>query len=277
MTAVCRYLRWQFGSRLVPGPVAAPFVNNTRLLIAPGMTGATQNLYCGLHEFQDMSFVLHALRPDDLFVDVGANVGSYSILAAGAVGARCISFEPHPGTFKHLQDNIRLNGLSGRVTAHNLGLGAARGTLRFTSGLDTVNHVLASGEASRQSIDVGIGMLDDFVAEADAPTLVKIDVEGFETEVLRGARRFLESPLLSALVIELNGSGSRYGFDEPSLRRDLRSKGFSELRYAPESRTLDPAGDACDRGGNVIFGRDPGWLQQRVRSASSFSVHGRSI
>lgn len=47
------------------------------------MTGATGNWYCGLQEYEDMSFVLHALRPGDLFVDVGANIGSYSILAAG--------------------------------------------------------------------------------------------------------------------------------------------------------------------------------------------------
>ena len=47
---------------------------------AAGMTGATGNVYCGLHEFEDMALVLHALRPRDLFVDVGANVGSYTVL-----------------------------------------------------------------------------------------------------------------------------------------------------------------------------------------------------
>src|SRR5690349_4244048 len=110
------FLKWQVGSRLLAGSFAMPFVNDTRLLIRRGMTGATGSLYVGLHEFEDMAFMLHLLRPEDLFVDVGANVGSYVVLA-GAVGARCVAFEPVPASFKGLLDNIRLNGLETRVRA----------------------------------------------------------------------------------------------------------------------------------------------------------------
>jgi hypothetical protein len=72
--ALMRYFRWQFGSRLVPGDVLVPFVDKTLLRICPSMTGATGNIYAGLHEFEDMAFVLHLLRENDLFVDVGANI-----------------------------------------------------------------------------------------------------------------------------------------------------------------------------------------------------------
>jgi hypothetical protein len=60
--ALVRYLKWQIGSRLVPGAVLAPFVNDTVLAASPGMTGATQNIYTGLHEFKDCGFLLHLLR-----------------------------------------------------------------------------------------------------------------------------------------------------------------------------------------------------------------------
>ncbi len=60
--AMSRWLRWQFGSRVLGWPVVVPFVGDTRLLARPGMTGATGNIYCGLHEFEDMAFVLHFLR-----------------------------------------------------------------------------------------------------------------------------------------------------------------------------------------------------------------------
>ena len=70
LSTMLRWLKWQVGSRLVPGSVAIPFVNETHLLAKPGMTGATGNIYCGLHEFEDMGFVLHFLRPGDLFVDM---------------------------------------------------------------------------------------------------------------------------------------------------------------------------------------------------------------
>src|SRR5262249_33022330 len=76
-----RFACWQIGERLARGPVTVQFVNSAQLLASPGMTGATGNVYVGLHKFSDMSFVLHFLRPNDLFVDVGAN--------------NCISFEPN--------------------------------------------------------------------------------------------------------------------------------------------------------------------------------------
>ena len=101
LATLVRWLRWQVGSRLLPGPVVVPFVNNTSLIVRPGMTGATGNVYCGLHEFEDMALVLHALRSRDLFVDIGANVGSYTVLGGGqparVASASNPSLEPSRG------------------------------------------------------------------------------------------------------------------------------------------------------------------------------------
>src|SRR5208283_3670791 len=68
--ALSTYFAWQVGSRFLPGPVVVPFVGSTRLLVSPGMVEATYNMYFGLAEFNDMGLVLHALRPDDVFVDI---------------------------------------------------------------------------------------------------------------------------------------------------------------------------------------------------------------
>src|SRR4051812_22416367 len=80
--ALGRFLRWQVASRIWDGPRVVPFAGAARLLVHRGMMGATGNVYCGLHEFEDMALVIHALRPEDMFFDVGANVGSYTVLAA---------------------------------------------------------------------------------------------------------------------------------------------------------------------------------------------------
>ena len=197
--ALVRWLRWQLGSRLLPGPVVLPFVNDVRLIVRPGMTGATGNIYCGLHEFEDMALLLHALRPGDLFVDIGANVGSYSMLG-GATGAHCLSIEPIPSTFSWLTQNIAINALGDRVRALNLGLGRSEGRLRFTGGLDTVNHVLADGEAADHFIEVLVRTLDS-VVDGASPALIKMDVEGFETEVLAGAEQTLADPGLLAIIM----------------------------------------------------------------------------
>ena len=88
LRALMQFVKWQINTLLNPYPIVFPFTENTKLLISKGMTGATGNYYCGLHEFEDMGFLLHFLRPGDLFVDIGANVGSYTILASAEVGAR---------------------------------------------------------------------------------------------------------------------------------------------------------------------------------------------
>jgi FkbM family methyltransferase len=268
--ALVRWLRWQVGSRLLPGPVLVPFVNDVRLIVAPGMTGATGNIYCGLHEFEDMALVLHALRPGDLFVDIGANVGSYSMLGGGA-GAQCLSIEPIPSTFAWLTRNIAVNGLGDRVQALNLGLGRGEGRLRFTGGLDTVNHVLAEGEVADASLEVSVRALDA-VLDGRSPSLIKIDVEGFETQVLAGAQRALADPALMAVIMELNGSGARYGFDEDALHRDLLRRGFETFLYRPFERVLEPLHGARSGGGNTLYVRDASRLAERVRAAPRFRL-----
>ena len=253
-----------------------PFVDWTRLLVQPGMTGATQNIYCGLHEFEDMAFVLHALRPGDLFADIGSNVGSYTILAAGAAGSNCVSFEPLPATFVHLLDNIRLNNLESKVTAKNIGVGASLGSLTFTSGLDTVNHVLAEGEVVANTIEVPVAPLDAALS-GSALTLMKIDVEGFETEVLNGATDTMQGSSLLAVVMELNGSGLRYGYDEEKIHQRMLSWGFAPARYDPLQRTITVLHSRSSSTGNTLYVRNLECLRDRVRTAPPHTVLGASL
>jgi hypothetical protein len=99
LKSIVRFAKWQVGSRLVPGAVVHDWINGSKFLVKNGETGLTGNIYTGLHEFPDMGFLLHVLRGEDLFVDVGANVGSYTILACSVVGARGFAFEPVPSTY----------------------------------------------------------------------------------------------------------------------------------------------------------------------------------
>ena len=140
LSAYWRYARWQIESRL-RDEVIFDWVAGSKLVARNGMTGATGNIYCGLHEFVDMAFLLHLLRPGDLFVDVGANIGSYTILASAVCGARSIAIEPDPGTVQSLNRNIEANSIGDRVTVIEAAVGAAAGTVCFTIGQDTTNRV----------------------------------------------------------------------------------------------------------------------------------------
>ena len=275
--ALGRFTRWQIGSRLLPGSaLAVPFVNQSRLLITPGMTGATGNIYTGLHEFEDMAFLLHVLRPEDLFVDVGANVGSYTVLAGAAVGARCLSMEPLPETFEHLLDNIHLNRMTDRVQALNIGLGPKEGMLRFSSHLDTMNHVLAPDETDVPTLEVPVRPLDGVVGD-ERPAVIKIDVEGFETEVILGAASTLARSSLLAVIMELNGSGRRYGYEEASLHRAMLDYGFETFAYRPFTRELVALNSTNAASGNTLYLKNIGQIAERIRSAPVFEVRGRRL
>lgn len=265
--ALSRFARWQLSTRLIGQPIAVPFVGETRLLMRRGMTGASGNWYNGLHEPAEMAFVLHALREDDLFADIGANVGSYTVLAAGAVGAQVLSVEPLPSTYAGLIDNIRLNDLTARVQAHNCGISDRAGELRFTSGLDTMNRVALPGEDLPTCMVPVITL--DVLCAARVPNLIKIDVEGHELAVLGGGPKVLASPQLQAVLIETNGSGARYGLDDAGIIEQMKQFGFGPCRYDWLSRSVIPVARGS---ANTIFVRDPAEITKRCRSAPQFQL-----
>lgn len=239
-----------------------------------GETGLTGNVYAGLHEFEDMAFLLHFLRADDLFVDVGANAGSYSILAGAAVGTRVIAFEPVLATFKRLVANVRLNEAEGRVRCINAGVGAARDCIAFSSRADTQNHALAPGETCDHPVTVDVAPLDEYLA-GQVPSLLKIDVEGYETNVLEGARETLGAAALRAVIVELNGSARRYGLDDRGVSATLRARGFVACAYDPFARTHRRLEGERRVGGNTLFLRDESFVMSRVQSAPPVRLPGR--
>ena len=266
-----QFIRWQIGSRLVPGVVAVNFVNKTRLLVETGMTGATGSIYAGLHEFEDMSFVLHLLRKEDVFLDIGANIGSYTIIASGAVGAKSISIEPIPSTFEHLLDNINLNNIREKVSVLNIGLGSENGILRFTSDFDTINHVITKTDVGVNTINVQVKILDEILSNIE-PQLIKIDVEGFETNIIKGATKVLSNSSLMAVIMELNGSGERYGFDENELHQIMLGYGFKNYRYLPFERRLVLLNEKAQRSGNSLYIRDIDKVKVRLTNSNKYNI-----
>ena len=261
--------------------VATQFVNSAQLFATPGMAGATGNVYVGLHEFADMSFVLHFLRPNDLFVDVGANIGSYTILASAAVGANCISFEPNPEAWEWLCKNVKLNHVASLVDVRQQAVSSAAGMLDLTADEGPTNHILSAMRTSsiRRSCKVQATTLD-LALESQCPIMLKIDVEGFETEVISGAHRILQKTDLRCVLMELAGYGKRYGFDEHVLRQRMADFDFECYRYDPFTRCLHLKSleeNKNEETENTLFVRDVEFVRTRVESAPAFTVRGWTI
>ena len=273
--AFYRFLSWQIRSRLLGTPVAYDFVNSSQLLVYPGMTGATGNIYAGIHEFYDMGFVLHALRDTDLFVDIGANIGSYTVLAGSSIGANCISIEPVPSTFTHLLENVRLNNIEAKAECLNIGLGKDNGTLRFSADEDTMNHVVADSEDCKNHTEVEVKSLND-ILNGRIPRVIKMDVEGWEANVIAGAHNVLSKEEPLAMLMEF-GLGERYGFDEEKLYQEILDFGFERVAYSPFERSLILSEDAKLTGGNILFVKGINYFRDRVKSAPKFKALGINI
>jgi FkbM family methyltransferase len=266
--AVAEYGFIQVAARLVRGDVCVAFPNQIRLMVSPKMKGAAHFITPGLCEFDEMAFVMHFLRPGELFADVGANVGAFTLLAVGVAGAKAVAFEPSPETFEMLTRNIRLNGFQENVRLVNSVVGRQPGTIQFSAGLGTENHVAA---ATENSTPVSVTTLDAELAENPA-TLLKVDVEGFETEVFAGAEKNLQNQALQAIIVERNGSGNRYGYDEGKLHQDFRGKGFIPCCYKPFERQMCRVEN--DFTGNIIYIRDLKFANERLQAAKAFELGG---
>ena len=191
LRAYTRFFSWQLSQFLYPRDQVVSFLGETKLVARRGLNGITGNIYAGLEDFSDMAFAVHFLRPEDLFADVGANAGSYTVLASGYCRSKTIAFEPVPSTFDWLQKNISLNKINERVQSHNIGLSSKRRRISFTSNYGTVNHVVAESELHQiaDPVTVDVFPLDEIISGEQVPLLIKIDVEGFETEVLGGMEK----------------------------------------------------------------------------------------
>lgn len=261
-----RVIRWQLESRL-RREIVVDWIGGARLAVTRGMTGATGNIYAGLHEFADMAFLMHLLRPGDLFVDAGANVGTF-VLATKVCGAHALAVEPDPGAAGALCRNLALNAVEDRVRLEGVALGSREGTVRFTVGRDTVNQVVDEATAALTAhTTVPLARLDALLA-GRAAVLLKLDVEGYEAEALAGARATLEDHRLLAVETETA--------DETVVRL-LTEVGLTRAFYDPFSRSLSPEPVAGVAASNALYVRNAKACVDRCRSAPRRRVLGRDL
>lgn len=235
------------------------------------MTGATGNIYVGLHEFVEMSFALHLLRAEDLFLDLGANVGVYTVLASGVAGARTVACEPVPATFERLDRNVRVNGIENLVTLRRTAVGTSEGVLTFTADQDARNRV-APSDYHGAVVNVPVTTVDlllQGVAPAGGLMVWKADLEGYEAEMLHGATGTMQTRPPDAILIEGNSA---------SVRSTLQFNRFVPVEYQPFTRVLADADPTVARPNHFwVRGDSRRLVAERLASAASFEVQGNCI
>lgn len=210
-------------------------------------------LYLRLHRLgrmgrEECAALRRTIRPGMTVLDVGGNLGLYTLLLSRLVGpaGRVVTFEPDPDLFALLRRNCELNGCT-NVEAHNLALGRRRDRLVLRKMiLNSGDNTLGSGGSGlfRREVEIEVVALDEFLP-ALRPDLVKIDVQGWELEVLRGMERTLAANPQAALHLEYWPEGfRRAGYAAEELVTFLHERHY-RLHLAGSSKPLDSAGLAA--------------------------------
>jgi len=193
------------------------------------------------------AFLVRALRPGDVFVDVGAHIGYFSMMAANLVGpsGAVFSVEPEPGNFDRLKRHAIENGFQ-QIEAFNLAFAAEASETTFHLNADNDGgHALWNPglhpfnlrtRTAPQLIRVRTATLDTFKAIGQRPArVIKLNTEGAEHQILRGASRLLGQRRTPFVVCDVNTFGlEQMGSSQLSFRAYLAKFGYSTFALDPE-------------------------------------------
>jgi FkbM family methyltransferase len=240
--AIARALGWQIWKRATGQAVTIRVFDGVQLRCYPDSASASSALYAegGYCDLGPMRFMQRYLRRGDNFVDVGANIGLYSLLAASLVGpGRVDAFEPVEPAVGRFRENVALNGFTD-VHLHTLAVADHAGEVRFTIDWDTFNNINL-GAPDERTAAVPCVRLDSFVV-GRRYALGKMDVEGREALVLRGAEGLLAEanpPVWQLELLSQFESVNEGGLSNVELAAWLAERGYDLATWDVRRCALD--------------------------------------
>lgn len=235
-------------------------------------------IYCHHFEAHERKFLNKFLRPGDVFVDVGANIGLFTLIAAERVGpeGKVVAFEPTAKTFGRLVDNVRLNRLS-NVECLKLALSDSQGQLQLSAssiGYDAWNSLSTDvlDKVGKTEL-VQVIDWDQFARSRNlsggSVTMMKIDVEGWESRVLEGGNEFFASSDAPVLQVEFTDDAAESaGSSCQALYDRLQSFGYEMFIYdSDKGRLVHESRRAKYPYLNLIAAKDPDFVDLRIGSA----------
>lgn len=198
----------------------------------------------GVYEPTETALLKKELKPGDTFVDIGANIGYYTLIAARIVGhtGRVFAFEPDPTNFELLKKNVEQNGCS-NVTLVNKAVSDRARTLKlFLNEANRGDHRIYDSKDGRRSIPVQAIALDGFFKKLDKKVqFIKMDIQGAEAQALEGMKNLIRSNRSLKLVTEFSpGSLKLCGSDPIKYLKILQKLGFKLSELSEKEGSVRP-------------------------------------
>lgn len=222
---------FQLFKRLTNSIISKKIFNGKSIFMYPNCNVSSMYAYTSIPDKQEINILRNIVKNgkahDFVFLDIGSNIGSYSVSMMD-ICADIIAFEPHPYTSKRCKMNFLLNNIS-ENNVKQLALSDSIGKIHFSDygGSSTINHIVNDNSG----IEVEVTTLDKFIEEnnflIENKYIIKIDVEGFEEQVLRGGANFLSNYNIKGIVFEC--------FSQDKVFEILKEYGYEDIKKLSEN------------------------------------------
>lgn len=239
-----------------PKQVITNLDGDASLLIDPSRNMGSSIYWTGFHEFRELLFLHHYLKPDMVLVDAGANIGLFTVFAARRVkSGKVIAFEPVPSMARWLDENISLNRLQNVVTVP-CGLSDSEGVLpiyEIASSHEGLSTLYPGALQQAAVTEVPVKRLDDLFGSygTDRLDFIKIDIEGGELPALRGAAACIRNHR-PAVMVEINqGTYASAGYTPADVYAFFRSLNYRPYEIGKTGQLTPEQGESIFS--NIVF------------------------
>ena len=164
-----------------------------------------------------------------------------------------------------------MNQLSNLIETRNIGISNKKGELYFSNDRGTMDKIVS--KEYKNSVKIKVSSLDEIITDL-IPIAMKIDVEGYEKFVLKGAEKLLKNKKLKIVILELNQSGKSYGVDDLELYDEMINYGFAPFSYDAFNRELKSLKTYNIHKFNTIFIRDKKVVEKRILNSKGIRIRG---
>jgi len=267
---VFRFVGWQIWKRIVRRPLTIRVGANRRFLAVPDPPFSSQVIYNRLPDWDEMNFLLRYLRREDRFLDLGANVGFYTVLASTIIDlGEIFPIEANPSNTAILRRQLEINHLK-NVKVSETAASNIDGTVRFSTATREMGSILHRPNNDPDTLEVPCQRLDTLLVRmpgsGDAIDLAKMDVEGCEMLVLEGAADTLKRKVVQTWLFEVNDHALRnHGSTARDLLNTFTQHGYSLYAWDETTRELKAvAFDATMGHLNLIACLNPVHMKNRL-------------
>lgn len=208
---------WKVNQLFLHLPTIIELNNGIKCICYPESSYGGLVIYTKWPEYYEMNFVLSHISDRSVFLDVGANIGVFSLLVASKIkDGKIYAFEPSLRPLANFYENIKLNNLADLIKVENVAIYEKNSQVRLIeSPISELNHFVYKGEDGSRGLLVRTVSLDSFLTKNKVPFVdfIKIDVEGAEMFVLKGLNNYLSRGKVKILLIEVNKNSKFYGIE----------------------------------------------------------------